>query len=83
VAEGLRLTRPGAGAAAGGVATLDDTPIGVFLELEGAPGWIDRTARLLGFAEQDYITASYRSLYVDDCAARGIPPADMIFPPRG
>ena len=31
-----------------GVATLDETPVGVFLELEGTPPWIDRTARLLG-----------------------------------
>ena len=42
-----------------GVATLDETPIGVFLELEGTPQWIDRTARRLGFQESDYITDSY------------------------
>src|ERR1051325_1375917 len=32
-----------------GIATLDETPIGVFLELEGQPGWIDRTAQVLGY----------------------------------
>ena len=47
-----------------GVATLDETPIGVYLELEGAPAWIDRSARRLGFAESDYSTASYYGLYV-------------------
>jgi hypothetical protein len=36
----------------------------VYLELEGAPGWIDRNARRLGFAESDYSTASYYGLYV-------------------
>jgi adenylate cyclase class 2 len=62
-----------------GVVTLDKTPIGCFLEVEGSPGWIDRTARRLGFREQDYITASYTMLYVQFCAERGIPPADMVF----
>src|SRR5262249_6480833 len=46
-----------------GTAVLDETPIGVYLELEGTPHWIDRTARLLGFGEADYITASYGRLY--------------------
>ncbi len=43
--------------------TLDETPMGVFLELEGSPVWIDRTARRLGFSEVHYITDSYVKLY--------------------
>jgi adenylate cyclase class 2 len=66
-----------------GVATLDETPIGLFLELEGAPSWIDRTARRLGFQESDYITASYGHLYLDWCKQRGIKPADMVFRRKG
>jgi adenylate cyclase class 2 len=46
-----------------GEITLDETPIGVFLELEGDPDWIDRTAARLGFSESDYVTLSYASLY--------------------
>ena len=46
-----------------GTATLDETPIGVYLELEGQPAWIDRAARALGFKEQDYITDSYGRLF--------------------
>ncbi|HXS94457.1 MAG TPA: class IV adenylate cyclase [Candidatus Limnocylindrales bacterium] len=46
-----------------GVATLDETPVGTFLELEGSPRWIDRTAKTMGFSEADYITASYARLY--------------------
>ena len=42
-----------------GIATLDETAAGVFLELEGAARWIDRTALRLGFTSADYITASY------------------------
>ena len=46
-----------------GVVTLDETPIGCYLEVEGSPRWIDRTARKLGFSEKHYITASYGALF--------------------
>jgi adenylate cyclase class 2 len=62
-----------------GVATLDETPIGLYLELEGAPGWIDRTARKLGFAESDYITASYGRLYLEWCREHRVRPTNMVF----
>ncbi len=62
-----------------GVATVDETPIGVYVELEGAPGWIDRTARKLGFSESDYITASYGRLYLDWCRRHRIKPGNMVF----
>ena len=62
-----------------GHVTVDETPIGVHLELEGPPAWIDRTARRLGFGREDYITASYGALYLQACAARGLPPGDMVF----
>ena len=62
-----------------GVATLDETPIGVYLELEGAPRWIDRTARRLGFAEADYSTASYYGLYADYCRTHGLPVTHMTW----
>ncbi|HZT33313.1 MAG TPA: class IV adenylate cyclase [Bryobacteraceae bacterium] len=65
-----------------GVATLDETPIGVFLELEGSPQWIDRTARKLGFTEADYITASYGRLYFEWCRREHVRPAHMVFPGR-
>jgi adenylate cyclase class 2 len=66
-------------AAGGGMATLDETPIGVYLELEGPADWIDRTALQLGFAESDYITASYAGLYMEWCKRRGVTPGDMVF----
>jgi len=65
-----------------GVATLDETPAGAFLELEGPPRWIDRTARTLGFTERDYITASYARLYLEFCARRGMPPGHMLLSAR-
>jgi adenylate cyclase, class 2 len=58
---------------------LDETPVGVFLELEGTPGGIDRTARALGFSFRDYIRASYWDLYAADCRRRGRKPRNMLF----
>jgi len=62
-----------------GVATLDETPIGTYMELEGNARWIDRTAKLLGFTPPQYITASYGSLYTEWCRARGVTPGNMVF----
>jgi adenylate cyclase class 2 len=61
-----------------GLLALDETPIGVFLELEGPPYWIDSTAARLGFAPRDYVIASYAALYRDFLESHGGPP-DMIF----
>ena len=65
-----------------GTITLDETPIGCFLELEGSPQWIDITATKMGFTEADYVTLSYGSLYVQHCAAGGVTPGWMVFPPE-
>jgi adenylate cyclase, class 2 len=62
-----------------GSAMLDETPIGVYLELEGAPGWIDRNAHRLGFAESDYSTASCYGLYADYCRRHGLRVANMTY----
>ena len=61
---------------------LDETPIGVFLELEGPVSAIDRAAHLLGYGLADYITKSYRALYLDECRKRAEPAGDMLFPSR-
>ncbi len=62
-----------------GVITLDETPIGFFLELEGSPRWIDKTARTLGFAESQYITKSYGALYLEYCNRARVKPSNMLF----
>ncbi len=62
-----------------GLATLDETPVGVFLELEGTTSWIDRNARRLGFSEEAYITASYYALYAEHCRKHGVRPTHMTF----
>ena len=63
---------------ADGEALLDETPIGNFLELEGRPRWIERTAKLLGFSRADYINRSYGYLYLAYCRERQVRPANMI-----
>ena len=60
-------------------AELDETPIGTFLELEGRPESIDRLARRLGFAPEEYIRATYYDLYVADRRAKGRPVSNMLF----
>lgn len=62
-----------------GIATLDETPIGVYMELEGPARWVDRIAKAMGFTPDAYITASYGELYNEWCEARGIRPTDMRF----
>ena len=62
-----------------GLALLDETPIGPFLELEGPPEWIDRCAAAMGFHVADYLTQSYLSLNQEDCLKRGVAVSDMVF----
>jgi adenylate cyclase, class 2 len=60
-------------------ACVDETPIGAFLELEGSPAAIDRSARRLGYGPRDYLRATYWELYAEDCARRGRTPRNLIF----
>jgi adenylate cyclase class 2 len=62
-----------------GTVTFDETPIGHFMELEGPAEWIDQTAQQLGFTPDAYVLESYGKLYLDDCARRGVQPANMVF----
>lgn len=61
------------------VVTVDEAPIGVFVEIEAAPDEIDRIAVLLGKSRDDYVLESYPKLYVQWCEGKGVTPADMVF----
>jgi len=63
-----------------GEAVLDETPVGIYLELEGAPEWIDELAALLGFSREAYILDSYGTLYRQHCERAGVEPTHMVFP---
>lgn len=59
-------------------ASLDETPIGTFIELEGAEDDVDRAAAALGAGPSEFIRASYRELQEKDAAARGVLAGDML-----
>jgi adenylate cyclase class 2 len=61
-----------------GLIALDETPIGVFMELEGPGYWIDRAALEFGFSPKNYLTASYAALYRDYLASNP-GTSDMLF----
>jgi adenylate cyclase, class 2 len=48
-----------------GHVVVDETPIGNFCEVEGAPRWIDATAKKLGVSQADYITKNYVGLFLE------------------
>jgi adenylate cyclase, class 2 len=57
---------------------LDETPLGVYVELEGPPGSIDRIAGRLGFPPDRYVTATYRDLHERAASERGVAPGDLL-----
>jgi len=59
--------------------TLDETPVGVFLELEGTPAGIDFARRALGYPPEDALLLSYGEIYAAHCRERGLTPSDMLF----
>ena len=61
------------------VIAIDETPVGTFVEVEGGEEHIHATARALGKAPSDYITDSYRTLFLQHRAAHGLPHGDMVF----
>lgn len=46
-----------------GHCVLDETPIGLYAELEGAPEWIERIAASLGVSPEERTTMSYGRLF--------------------
>lgn len=61
------------------IVAVDETPVGVFVEIEGGEGGIAEMARALGRGPADYLLDSYRGLFVSHCEQRGLPPTDMLF----
>ncbi len=61
------------------VIALDETPIGIFVEIEGSETAITDLAAALGRSEDDYLVDSYRSLYVQHCEQRGTAVGNMLF----
>jgi adenylate cyclase, class 2 len=62
------------------VIAIDETPVGVFIEIEGNEERIASTAEALGRTPADYLTDSYRTLFVAGRERYGIAGNDMVFP---
>jgi adenylate cyclase class 2 len=62
-----------------GLITIDETPIGIYLELEGPQDWIDSTAARLGLPKAHFLTVSYASLYREFRQQNPQAGADMTF----
>ena len=61
------------------IVAVDETPVGVFVEIEGGNDGIHDMAQALGRGPADYMVDSYRRIYLNECAARGVRPTDMVF----
>lgn len=66
----------------GATVTVDDTPMGVFVEIEAPPDAIAQVAASLGRSQADYELASYASLWRARCETRGVAAGDMLFDDR-
>ena len=61
------------------VFAVDETPVGVFVEIEGGENAIHAAARALDKRPSDYITDSYRFLFLQHRDANGLCGHDMVF----
>jgi adenylate cyclase, class 2 len=61
------------------IIAIDETPVGTFVEVEGGEEHIHRTAAALGKSPDDYLTDSYRTLFVHHCREHGLDATDMMF----
>jgi adenylate cyclase class 2 len=62
-----------------GHCVIDETPIGLFAELEGPGEWIDAVGRKLGLDPSEMITLSYGRLFDEWRAKTGSTAADLTF----
>ena len=61
------------------IVAIDETPVGVFVEIEGSESGIASMAQALGRSPRDYVVDSYRALFVKHRQALGLTGTDMVF----
>ena len=61
------------------IVAIDETPVGVFVEIEGGEQGIASMAEALGRSPADYIADSYRSLFLQRREEFGLTGPDMLF----
>jgi adenylate cyclase class 2 len=62
------------------VVVLDDTPLGLFAEIEGDEASLRALARELGVSEDRFLSASYASLWEQARRLEPSLPFHMVFP---
>lgn len=62
-----------------GHCVIDETPVGIFAELEGPPAWIDRISSHLGIAPEEQLTLSYGRLFEQWCERTGSTAQHLTF----
>ena len=63
------------------IVAIDETPVGVFVEVEGSEQGIADMTVALGRTADDYIVDSYRSLFLQHRDHLGLSGSDMMFDP--
>ena len=63
------------------IVAIDETPVGVFVEIEGSEEGITAMAEALGRNPEDYIVDSYRGLFLTLRETLGLSGTDMVFDP--
>src|SRR5512132_1113993 len=61
------------------IVAIDETPVGVFVEIEGSEQGIAEMTAALGRTPADYIVDSYRALFLQNREALGLDGPDMVF----
>ena len=63
------------------IVAIDETPVGVFVEIEGSEAGITQMAAALGRGPDEYILDSYRALFLAHRERLGLSGTDMVFEP--
>jgi adenylate cyclase class 2 len=61
------------------IVAIDETPVGIYVEVEGGEQGIAAMAEALGRSSSDYIVDSYRSLFLQRRDQFGLSGPDMLF----
>lgn len=63
----------------GVIVAIDETPVGIFIELEGEENVIHEIAGSLGWSQEDYILNSYWDIFLKESNTKGSGTSDMVF----
>lgn len=65
------------------IVAVDETPVGVYVEIEGSESGIAAATEALGHTAADYIVDSYRALFLRHREEYGLSGPDMLFDAAG